>query len=461
MVDDSMSVSKHRLIRVKDKTSKPGLSLPQAQQVIYDFLLDIVKVWPPEEVLEEFRHLFIHHTESVSSQTIPALYQILAADNEVEFRHTLKRCCYILVNNWELARQFDAIQALIDLFSDALLQRQTVSPMLKRLRRWLLNFSSSPDFQDLKLFAARFTEDRTVNRPGEWANRYTSYLLVPQYANEDNPLEQREAARILSRRLKDRFKLDLALYTAHAQDSGPQAKSVRNPTVLGDSALRPIKAIVAKRGDFSYKNLARLFLEQTKDDSYANFKANLPNYLLYTVRGNAISEQIHNSLGDRLKDLYSEHNQQVLDTSLILRTCNRMIDCLMTEDKSIPSPLFTLILSQGNSITLAIILLKLILISRSSHLYLEVRIADLIRYYQGFPNDQCHWVISFLEVFQVTFAICADNIEYSLVKVGETATGTTPSPLSSEELAAFRIFSRMVNPSRPETDPEIAQSIET
>lgn len=460
MVDDSKSVSKHRFPRVKDKTLKSGPGLSQAQQVIYDFLLDIVKVWPSEEVIEEFRHLFIHHTDSVSSQTIPALYQILSSDNEIEFRHTLKRCCYILVNNWELAREFEAIQGLVDLFNDPLLQRQTVSPSLRRLRRWLANFVSSQDFQDLQLFAARFAEDRTVNRPGEWANRYTSYLLVPQYANEDNPLEQREAARMLSRRLKDRFKLDLALYTAHAQDSGPQAKTIRNPTVLGDSALRLIKAIVAKRGEFSYRNLARLFLEQTKDDSYINFKASLPNYLLYTVRGNAISEQIQNSLGEKLENLYPEHNQQVLDTSLILRTCNRMIDCLMTEDKSLPSPLFTLILSQGNSITLAIILLKLILISRGSHLYLEVRIADLIRYYEKFPHDQCHWVISFLEVFQVTFAICADNIEYSLVKVGATDSGITPTAVNADDLAAFRIFSRMINPSRPEADAEISQSTE-
>ncbi|XGB42362.1 MAG: hypothetical protein LVS60_00150 [Nodosilinea sp. LVE1205-7] len=461
MVDNSKSVSRHRLLRVKDKAGQFGLNLAQAQQVIYDFLLDIVKAWPAQEVVEEFRHLFIHHAESVSSQTTPALYQIILADDEVEFRHTLKRCCYILVNNWELAREFEAIQALVDVFNDPLLQRQTVSPTLKRLRRWLLSFASSQDFQDLQLFAARFAEDRTVNRPGEWVNRYTSYLLVPQYANEDNPLEQREAARVLSRRLKDRFKLDLALYTAHAQDSGPASKSVRNPTVLGDSALRLIKAIVAKRGDFSYKNLARLFLEQTKDDSYANFKASLPDYLLYTVRGNSISEQIQKSLGDRLKHLYPEHNQQVIDTSLILRTCNRVIDCLMTEDKSTPAPLFTLILSQGNSITLAIILLKLILISRGSHLYLEVRIADLIRYYEKFPHDQCNWVISFLEVFQVTFAICADNIEYSLVKVEETGTGVNSAPVNMDDLAAFRIFSRMVNSSRPETDAGMSQSIES
>ena len=443
------STLSYRSIRLK---SRPNMNLAQAQQVIYDFLLDIVKVWPPDDVLEEFRHLFIHHNESVSSQTIPALHLILFANDEVEFRNTLKRCCYILVNNWELARQFEPIQTLVDLFADPLLHRRTLSPTLKRLRKWLCNFADSQDFQDLKLFAARFSEERTLNRPGEWANRYTSYLLVPQYVNETNPIEQREAAKILSRRLRDQFKLELAMYTAHAQSPVSCHKPVQNPTTLGDGVLRLIKAIVAKRGDFSYKNLARLFLEQTKEGTYLGFKASLTKYLLYSVRTNPISQQIDDYLEERLASLYTEHNADALDASLLLRTCNRMIDCLMTENQEMPSPLFTLVLSQGNCLTLAIILLKLILISRNSHLYLEVRIADLIRYYEAFPREQCQWVINFLEVFQVTFAICADNIEYNLVKVETDGSVATQTGLDSNDLAAFRIFSQMVHPSRTQPD---------
>jgi hypothetical protein len=213
-----------------------------------------------------------------------------------------------------------------------------------------------------------------------------------------------------------------------------------------------IKAIVAKRGDFSYKNLARLFLEQTKEGTYLGFKASLTKYLLYSVRTNPISQQIDDYLEERLASLYTEHNADALDPSLLLRTCNRMIDCLMTENQEMPSPLFTLVLSQGNCLTLAIILLKLILISRNSHLYLEVRIADLIRYYEAFPREQCQWVINFLEVFQVTFAICADNIEYNLVKVETDGSVATQTGLDSNDLAAFRIFSQMVHPSRTQPD---------
>ena len=429
-----------------------GWSLSQAQQVIYSFLLDIVRHWPPEDVLEEFRHLFVHHTESVSDQALPALHVILFANDEIEFCNTLKRCCYILVNNWEMSRQFEAIQSLLEVFSDPLLQRRTLSPTLKRLRTWLQNFVASQDFEELKLFAARLTGERTINRPGDWVNRYTSYLLVPQYVNEANSVEQRQAAKALSRRLKDQFKFDLALYTAHSQTALPRRRTVQNPTALGDSVLRLIKAIVAKRGAFTYHNLAHLFLEQTKDTSYANFKAMLPKYLLYTVSSNPISQNIHKYLQTRLTTLYPEYDSDLLDASLLLRTSNRVIDYLMTEDRISPSPLFSLVLSQGNALTLAIVLLKLVLISRNSQIYLEVRIADLIRYYEQFSTEECQWVINFLEVFRVTFAIYTDNIEYNLVRVDSPAS-PSPSgdPLTDtlDNLDTFRIFSQKLN--RPES----------
>lgn len=438
----------------QEYSSPAGITVSQAQEIIYDFLLELVKTCPPDEVLEEFRHLFIHHDDSSGTATLPALHIILFANDETEFRNTIKRSCYILVNNWEVARCHEAIQILVDLFKDPLLYRHTFSPTLKRLRYWLLRFIESQDFQDLKLFAARFAGERTINRPGEWTNRYATYLLVPQYINEDNPIEQRRAARALSRRLKDQFKFDLAMYTAYSQAPRPGRPAVTNPTALGDSALRLIKAIVAKRGDFSYKNLAHLFLEQVKDSPYAYFKSTLPYYLLYTVRTNPMADQIHEYLGSYLEPLYSDFDQQTLDQSLLLRTCNRLIDCLMTEDRINPAPLFSLILSRGNALTLAIMLLKLILISRGSNLYLEVRIADLIRYYKQFPKDQCQWVINFLEVFRVTFAIYAENIEYNLIKI--KANGHTPlgapdellmngkTKLQDEDWETFRIFSQML-----------------
>lgn len=444
------TVSSNRSPRSDDPSRKSELDISQAQQVIFNFLLEIVHRWPSENVLEEFNRLFIDHGDSISSDTIPALHVILFANNEQEFKNTLKRSCYILVNNWEVARDFNAIQELIKLFESPSIQRKTLSPTLKRLRQWIKNFIESSDFNELSLFAARFLEEKTLNRPGEWVNQYSSYLLVSQYINPENPVEQREAARALSKRLKDQFKFDLAMYTARSQSAVPTQKSARNPTALGDEALRLIKAIVAKRGDYSYKNLSRIFLDQTRELSYANFKNNLPEYLFFTVKNYPLTHELKRQLGLRLKTLYVENNREPINASLTLRTCNRVIDYFMTEDRKNPSSLFILILSRGNSLTLAIILLKLILISRGSLLYLEARIADLLSYYQEFPRDQCHWVINFLEVFRVTFAIYGDNVEYNLINMAAEASG---DPLAQQmDWAAMRVYSQLQRPIQDESE---------
>ncbi|MEM9907788.1 MAG: hypothetical protein AAF921_22485 [Cyanobacteria bacterium P01_D01_bin.44] len=426
-----------------------------AQQTIYNYLLEIVKRWPPDDVLEEFKNLYFHHSETVSSETVPALYAIVFSNNEKEFQNTLKRSCYILINNWEVAREHQPIQDLVHLFSDSTIRKPTVSPTLKRLRQWLIGFAESRDFKDLELFvASRFASQKAADDLN-WPLRYTSYLLVPQYIDTANPYEQREAARAMSRRLKDKFKFDLALYTAYSQDQPVTERQRPNPTALGDGALRLIKAIVAKRGQFSYRNLANIFQEQTDQISYRSYKRSLVGYLIYSVDEPDVVKTLKSHLYERLEPLYSRHDDRPVDNSLILRTSNRVIDYLMTEDKEKPSDLFTMLLSRGNPLTLAVVLLKLVLISRNSHPYLEARIADLIHYYQQFPRHQCQWIINFLEIYSVTFAIYSGDVEYNLVRI-ENEEEKNASVNSD-----YRVFSQMTPKSftRAQAEPVIAEEL--
>lgn len=434
------TVSSNRPTGFGKHSFKTALNIPQAQQIIYDFLLEIVKVWPPKKVLEEFYRLFITHADSVNSDVVPALHIILFANDEQEFRNTLKRSCYILINNWEMSRQAEAIPLLVRTFENPLLQRKTLSPTLKRLRQWLNNFIESSDFKELQILAHRLAEEKTVNRPGEWITQYTPYLLVAQYVDSNNPIEQREVAQKLSKRLKEQFKHELAMYTAYSESTRHRTSALKNPTVLGDEVLRLVKMIVAKRGEYSYKNLAHIFLNQVKDLNYANFKSSLLEYLMFSVKSAPFSCHLKEQIRSRLNELYPEFKKYPLDRSLILRTCDRLIDALMTEDRKTPSSLFVLMLSDGNSLTLAIILLKLILISPSSLPYLETRVADLIRYYEQFTTHECSWVISFLEVFRVTFAIYADNVEYNLINMDPKAEDKILS--NEENLHSFRIYSQ-------------------
>lgn len=429
------------------RLSKPGRNIQQSQETIYSFLLEVVKKWPPEEVLLEFKRLFIYHVDSVSSDAIQSLYEIVFSNNEEEFRNTLKRSCYILINNWDASRNYKPIQELVKAFSDTTLNRYTSSPTLKRLRQWVDNFIKGKDFEELKLFASRYED----HERGPWSSRYTSYLLVPQYIDLSNPIEQREAARALSKQLKDRFKFDLAMYIARAQTSAPAKQTPKNPTVLGDEVLRLIKAIVARRGPFSYTNLANIFMNQIKNLTYGEFKQSLRQYLIFSVENREFVESLQAKLSERLDTLYESHEDEIITNALILRTCNRVIEYLTTENQSEPSQLFILLLSQASPVTLVIVLLKIILICKHARTHLESCIAHLIKYYQDYPEEECTWVVNFLEVFNVTFAIHAENVQYNLIRM--EVDGLQPAPMFDPD--KYRIFSQLKNEPRLELFPEI------
>lgn len=410
-------------------------NIPAAQQTVFNYLLEIVKDWPPEQVLEEFKHLFVHHVNTSSSVILPALYEIVFANKEIEFRNTLKRSCYILINNWDLSRHHEPIRKLIALFDDPIIRKQSPSPTLKRLRAWLQNFLQSRDFEELRLFATKY------DQPEHWSSRYTSYLLVPQYTNLENSVEQREAARTLSRKLKERFKIDLAFYTVLADTVESKDSQRENPTLLGDESLRLIKRIVAKRGVYSYENLANIFRKQTEDISYYNFKVALKDYLIYSLTKNECVQYLEQHITERLEDLYTSYDDKTINDALLLRTSNRIIEYLTTEDHETPSELFLMLMAQGNPLTLVIVLLKLVLLCRHVRTHLESRIADLVRYYEQFSSDECKWIISFFEIFKITMTIHADNIEYTLVSMADDEGALNSS--SQTKMNQYRIFSRV------------------
>ncbi len=442
-------VSENRLASSRVNRRNLKLSIPQAQQIIYDFLLSIVRTLPPEAVLDEFQHLFIQQVTSSNPEVFRALSEIAFANNEEEFRNTLKRSCYILVNNWEAARQHKPIQKLVQLFGDPILYRPTVSPIMRRVRSWIINFIESQDYQDIKLFASRHDPPDDT----QWSKRFTTYLLVPQYADLNNPIEQREAARNLAQQLRERFKFDLAMYIAKSQTTcseSPVSQALpktdvqlaRNPTALGDSALRLIKQIIARRGMFNYSNLANIFLNQTQTLTYEQFKRSLQEYLVFSTENRNFAKTLKILLADRLDALYTDYNNETIGESLLLRTCNRLIECLTTENRQEPSSLFVLVLSQGSPLTLVVVLLKLILICRKSRTHLEARIAELIRYYEDYPAEECSWVINFLDIFNVALAIHAENIHYDLVKPEDLDPSTNDLLVRLDDCRIFSFLRR-------------------
>ncbi|MBD2445908.1 hypothetical protein H6G76_01810 [Nostoc sp. FACHB-152] len=418
------------------KSNFPPLNLPIGQETIYDFLMEVVNQRSVEDVLQEFKRLFFGFSESGSFKTMPVIRRILLANNEQEFHNTIKRCCYIVVNNWASKRKYDTIQELINLLANyEIFFQKTSYKSLHIYKQWLGNFINSDDYQELKLFATRHDSHSKVH----WANRYAAYLLVAQSLNADNPKEQQEAASKLSKQIKDKFKFDLAIYIARSQSAASSNTRYKNPSILGEDVLRLIKLIIVKKGLFSYENIANIFIKQTHNQTFKDFKKSIRKYLFFSVDNLDLVKILNQYLKENLSAWKPEYDEEILDKNLFLRSCNRLIDCLTTENGREPSRLFVLLLSHGHPLTLVIILLKIILICPNSRNHLEIRIAHLIRYYEKFPEGECKSVINFIEIFNITFAIYAENIEYNLIKVNEDGSNYD----SESYIDAYHVFSQI------------------
>ena len=129
----------------------------------------------------------------------------------------------------------------------------------------------------------------------------------------------------------------MAFYTVLADTAESRVNKPENPTLLGDESLRLIKRIVAKRGLFSYDNLANIFKKQTQDISYYNFKLSLKEYLIYSLTKNECVQYLEQHISERLEELYTSYDDKTINDALLLRTCNRIIEYLTTEDHETPS----------------------------------------------------------------------------------------------------------------------------
>lgn len=454
-IQNDITTEESEQFQAIDKNSNHRtINLQISQDLIYKFLLELVQTSPPDIALSEFKNIFIYNSGcSDSSEVSAAIHEIIFAKKESEFRYTLKRSCYILINNWETKRQHQAIQQLVEAFQDPIISRPAVSISLQRLRSWLQHFVDSQDYQDLQTFVSRRLkqDSQTEAQDQNWTERYAFYRLMAQSTDLDNPVEQQEAARTRALMLKNQFRFDLAMYIAKSQASSQLECSIpRNPTGMGDEVLRLIKLITLRRGSFSHENLANIFLKQTAQFQYQNFKASLIKYLKFGLPQTVLVDKALSDIEQKLNHLYIEHHEKQIDSALLLRTCNRLIDCLTTEDRKSPSPIFV-ILSFNHPFALITLLLKLYLICRHTASHLEARIGTLIQFYEDMEANSSHpseinQPISFFEVFNVVLTIHTGNVEYSVVRSKNLTTSIYPSnsgnSASLDDLENYRIFSR-------------------
>lgn len=401
------------------------------QDIIFDFFIEIVKEYESEIVLEEFIGLFWNLSCS-NSKVNDALSKQLDFSSQKTIHNILKRSCYILVNNWYINRNYQGVATLLESLENSENDEyDVINPELGKLRTQVKGFLNSPDVQEIR--------DCVSQHYKSWSDRYKSYLLVNQYINPNNSQEQQEVARNVSKQLREQYKFDLAMYIARSHTTRLQNESqVKNPTQLGDHVLDLLKRTISTQRVYGYTHQAELFIKQMAKVSYRDFKNALPQYLMIQNGQQATTRILRDKISNKLNNLYTNHDHKILDENLKIRTCNSLIEFLTTEDEKNPSFIFTFMINQGSVFTLAILLLKVILLDHSSRVNLELKVSRLIQFYQQYEEERCRQFILFLEIFNLVLTIFTENVQYHLVKMDQEDIS---GPLTNN-LNAYRVFSQ-------------------
>ncbi|MGB3691329.1 MAG: pentapeptide repeat-containing protein [Spirulinaceae cyanobacterium] len=381
-------------------------NLDKAQKYIYQFFRDSVNHDLPETTLQYFEDLFFwgDREKTTDLTLIASLREIIFnAYHKEEFINTLKRVCYIIVNNWNINHKHQCLQQLMQLFENLKSLPAPRSSSQNLLRVWLGEFVKSESYQELKIF--------TSEHSSHWLSHYTAHLLAPQYLDLNKSQEQREAAKNLAITLKNKFNLELSRYASRFH------KKTQTDVSKKDARKnRLLKKLFKTKAKFSYENYARIFLKQTQNLTYYNFKQALKRYLNFSLKKGESGKTLEEKIASYLDKLYERRDHDSLNSQLLLRTCEKLVALLMTEDGETPSYLFTLLLIQNGSMAITITLLKIVLICQQVQSKIELNIARLIKYHEYLPEEECQSFIRFLETFELVFAIYAENIEYNLVK---------------------------------------------
>jgi uncharacterized protein YjbI with pentapeptide repeats len=410
-----------------------ALNTHDCQRKIYYFFIQIVNSWQPDQVIDEFERMFLHLSSASHPKNIEALNWILIEKNEEIFQETLKRCIYILINNWNINRNFEANQQLIQAIELSIQQnKHYISPSINCLRKWVNNFIQTQDYQKIRHFALSHTQS--------WTHRYESYLLTPSLLNPDISQDQRKAAIQLAQEIKEKYKHDLAMYVTRSESPASLSELQKNPTQLGKEVITLIKKTLSTQKLISYENQAKLFIEQAKNWNYSIFKEALLNYLMLSSERQYPISYIRDKFCQKLEKLESTYSEQLMNKLMISRACQQLIQVLTTENDQSPSSCFCLLASQNNHLTLILLLLKLILISRSCQNYLDQKIANLIHYYQGLEEQKCQKFIQFLEIFNLVFTLFTTNLQFHLVKVNPQ-----DAP-NYQDLDGYRLFCQLKGP---------------
>ncbi len=408
------------------------------EQIIYDRLLYAVQVEPPAQVLQRFRSLFIDgsgYSDTEVWSAIEKLAQEKAADRD--FPLVINRCCYILVNHWQMqVSSHGAIAELIFMLQNLTPLRTTYSRIARRIRFLLETYLTGEDYHKLARLnivlnttaAAKPTRHNIAELPlGRLINRYP-YLYDYSLVSEERTCENVQTVRRIQQDLHKKYELNLSEYftyqarrsrlIAHLGKEGARdLPRVSNPTLLSTRELgMAFSKFVGKvEGDATYRDLSRSLLSRIETQpTIKSFRDDLYQYIISGVDREYGNRGFNDRFYKTICNMLPNRDLQQLDEFSLLRACNHVLNHILVESPQNPRHFvfMDLITNLGVVFTTGL-LLKIVSICHKAKPLIESRLSILFNHYESSTCDGVPWLVKSLETWNVAETIHFGKIDTS------------------------------------------------
>ncbi|NEQ76572.1 MAG: hypothetical protein F6K23_28185 [Okeania sp. SIO2C9] len=406
------------------------------EQKIYNHFLELVLTESIDKIIERFRILFIQYSLYQIPEISTAMGRIIQLPEcEEKFNAILNRCCYILINHQQLPQdKKNVLKQLMNLFEQAIDKSESSyygSSETKKMLELVNYFTQSQEYLSLKrmvevinISSANHTND-PLNQPLKNLNSHYPYLYKYLLIGPNSSKEHQQAIKKMQVEKQQKYEIDLSHYVTHQVrlqlSQVKKSTSAKNPTLLSnDELLLSIKQFVGKvEGNETYRNYAKRFLAYTTvPQSYHLFKDSFYEYLStsFDVESHHIQVHFKNKLYNYLRSIMSERDDELLNESLMMKTCHQLLSFFIVHSSKQSQHFFfiNLIGNLGPVITTGL-LLKILLVCQQVKPNLEKRFALLFKHYEFSTQKKVQWLVKVLENMQIALSTNFGRIDLSFL----------------------------------------------
>ncbi|MFE4105059.1 hypothetical protein [Almyronema epifaneia] len=364
-----------------------------------------------DAIINRFFKLFIE----ALNYPDPEVWQVVnrlanAAESDRQFKYTLNRCCYTLINYWySQPRCHAAIPRLIELFEDL----PTDDPGLaasRRIRELVARFTQTDQYEALSRLRQVFGEpdaDNAYNaqhhQPVGTLLRHYPFLYDHSLLTKDSDHEQKRSIQNLKQQAEQRLGINLARYNSYRL--GHSRKPIENPTRLSDQQLNQAldhytgKSYEAK----SYKEFASWFSTYSRSvKTFREFKEELVNdYLLLPIAAEIPkyrNNQFSRALREWARATLTDFDEQRLNSFTLVELIRQLLIFLLLQNRR--RPIFVifrrLLEDMGYTLTTGL-LLRIVLLCSAARPALERCFSVMFNLHETRQRGDVPWLVESLE----------------------------------------------------------------